>query len=143
MPALLLTLLPYLKKALPYIAGIMLVLGAYWWADSRGRAAQLAKDQPTITALTSQRDSWRTAFNASDANFNAAMSAIAIQNADTQARANAFNASKVADAKNIAAANAAWEKSETSRKALADIALNGKSGCKPSDALMNAIGDDL
>lgn len=73
MPAFLLTAWPWIKKALPYLGAILAVLAAYWWADDRGRAAQLAKDTKAIVALTQQRDSWITAFHASDANFRTAI----------------------------------------------------------------------
>lgn len=73
MPTFLLAAWPTIKKLLPYLGGLALIVAAYWWADDRGRAAQQAKDAKAIAAITEQRDSWVAAFHQSDANFRAAI----------------------------------------------------------------------
>lgn len=138
MPIWLLSALPYLKKALPYLGGLALLLTAYWWADNRGRDAQKAKDAKAISALTNQRDSWIAAFHQSDANFHSAMSAVTALNADARKLADAYDRSKIVDAQNIAASNARWDATQKRLSALQGvIAKNG--GCVVDPVNMDAL----
>jgi len=122
-----------LLKAAPWLIGALLIVASYWYAYRRGAQAQQAFDLTIISAQTQ-------ALAQSTANVATLKKAIDTQNADSLARAAAFNAAQAQDAKDVAAANARWESSEKSRAKLADLAAHGMSGCKASAELLNAIG---
>lgn len=121
-----------LLKAAPWIIGVLLIVGSYWYAHHAGVESQKAKDASVIAVQDA-------AIKQSTANVAVMKKAVDVANADAAARAASFNASKVQDAANIAQANARWEQSEKARASLAEIARSGKSGCKPSAALTKAL----
>lgn len=127
-------LLPYLGCA---IAALLLVLHF----EGVGERRQKDRDAKAIAAITQQRDSWISAFHQSDANFHAAIDIVNQQNAQSLARARAFDQAKADWAAADKANNEAWEKSQAARKALAEIAAHGASGCKASKALTDALED--
>lgn len=61
------------KPLLPFIAILVGAVILIWHFESVGEAQQKARDAKAIAALTQQRDSWITAFHASDANFRTAI----------------------------------------------------------------------
>ena len=96
------------KPLLPYIAGLALLVAAYWWADDRGRSAQKAKDAVQIA------DS-QTNVTTLSANLKTEQAQIATQNASIDALR------KAGDAK-AAAALVERDKALKDNKALTDQA---------------------
>jgi len=135
MPLWLLTAWPYVKRALPYIAIILGIVSAYWWANDRGRAAQRAKDNPTIFALIAADH------RAADS-LRAVTAALNDKNAESIARAKAYTASKAQDAKDIASANSRWARSAGNRATLDKLSHQASVGdCVVPKALSDALGD--
>lgn len=127
-----------LLKAAPWIGGILALLLA-WNLTAVHYREQGREDQRKNTeAVINQRDSWIAAFHQSDANFRTAIAAVDAQNADAKKLADAYEATKAADAANVAASNKRWEQTQRVLSGLQSV-ISENGGCKVDQRNLDAL----